>query len=333
MKRLMIAVGGLLLSVAVCFAAEKKVLFIGNSYTFVNNLPRAFEALANVGGYKVKVDSYTKGAASLHEFLTSPEHAACRDRVAHGGYDYVILQDQSQTPYFMPERTLDAGEKWCALAKKAGAKPVLFLTWAHAQKGKNGQWQALAGMQEGTSTTYCKLAEKTGAKVAPVGEAWQTWYKKYPSVALHGNDGSHPNALGTYLAACVLYGTISDRKPTKLPSRLQGLTIPAGKVRDLQKIAEIAVRDFSAEKYLAARAKADAKLPSIESLKPLLQPGATMRPLLDKLGTPASREGETVHYRVQGGGVLALTPGAGDKVKQAIYIDAKGAPFAILLQP
>ncbi len=311
----------------------KKVLFIGNSYTYVNDLPRAFEVLANVGGCKVKVDSYTKGAASLQEFLDSPQHARCRELVTQGGYDFIVFQDQSQTPYITPERTLEAGKVWCAMAKKAGATPVLFITWAHAQKDRKGDWQSVPGMQEGTTTTYCRLAEASGAKAAPVGEAWRRWYKKYPGTALHSDDGSHPNALGTYVAACVLYGTICRQKPTELPQRLAGLRIPAGKVKDAQKIAEATLKSFTPEKYLAARAEADAQLPALDELMPLLRKGATMKPLTDKLGEAPTREGDTLCYPLRGGGQLHLTPGKGGRVKQAIHVDVSGRPSAILLQP
>ncbi len=316
---------------------EISVLFIGNSYTYVNDLPGILESLAQAEGRKLHVESYTQGAATLMEFMSSPAHARCRELVSGGRFHYVILQDQSQTPWMMPERTLEYGRQWCELARKAGAKPVLFITWAHAQPDKQGRFEALPGMQEGLTTTYCQLAVETRAMVAPVGEAWKRWHRKYPDIPLHSRDGSHPNALGSYLAANVIYATIFHQSPIGLSTRLKAggrpLRLPAAKAKDAQKIAAATLKHFSAAKYLEARAKADAALPRLEELMPLLQQGATMAPLTEKLGKPASRQAGALSYPLRGGAMLHLTPGENGKVRQAIVTESNGTPRAVLLQP
>ncbi len=318
---------------------ETTVLFIGNSYTYVNDLPAMLASLAEGKDRQLRVESYTKAAATLMEFMTDPAHARCRELLREGGFDYVVLQDQSQTPYFTPERTLEFGRQWCALAKEAGTTPVLFITWAHAQPDKKGHFEPLAGMQEGLTTTYCRLAQATGARVAPVGEAWKRWHghRKLGETPLHDRDGSHPNAVGSYLAACVLYAAIFRETPEGLPARAkmgrQALRLPGGIARDAQKVAASTVKNFSATKYLKARAEADASLPTLDELMPLLQPGATMQPLLDRLGKPATRQAGAFGYPLRGGSVLHLTPGDKGKVKQAIVTEPNGAPRAILLQP
>ncbi len=320
-------------------AEEVSALFIGNSYTYVNDLPSILRSLATEKGRKLRVDSYTKGAATLMEFMTGPEHARCRELVRQGKFDYVILQDQSQTPYFTPERTLDYGRQWCELAKQAGATPVLFITWAHAQPDKKGHFEPITGMQEGLTTTYCRLAEATGAKVAPVGEAWKRWHrhKKHGDTPLHDSDGSHPNPLGSYLAACVIYATLFNETPVGLPTRARmgkrALRIPGGLAKDAQKVAAATMKGFSAKKYLETRAEADASLPSLDELMPLLQQGATMAPLKERLGKPVARQAGAISYPLKGGSMLHLTPGEGGKVKQAIVTEANGAPRAVLLQP
>ncbi len=318
---------------------EVAVLFIGNSYTYVNDLPSMLESLAKAEGKKLRVDSYTKGAATLMEFMTNPVHARCREMVSKGGFNYVILQDQSQTPYFTPERTLDYGKQWCELAKEAGATPVLFITWAHAQPNKKGHFEPLPGMQEGLTSTYCQLAEATGAKVAPVGEAWKRWHrhKKHGDTPLHDRDGSHPNALGSYLSACVLYATLFRESPVGLPARAKMgkrvMRIPGELAKEAQKVAAATLKGFSASKYLKARAEADAALPSLDELMPLLQTGATMDPLMEKLGKPVSRQAGALSYPLRGGAMLHLTPGEKGKVRQAIVTEANGTPRAVLLQP
>ncbi len=316
---------------------ELSVLFIGNSYTYVNDLPGMLEALAAGKGKQLRAESYTQGAATLMEFMANPAHTRCRELVSQGKFDYVILQDQSQTPYFTPERTLEYGQKWCGLAKEAGATPVLFITWAHAQPNKKGRFEPLTGMQEGLTATYCRLAEATGAKVAPVGEAWKRWHRQHAGVPLHDRDGSHPNPVGSYLAACVLYATLFNESPLGLPARAKvgkrHMRIPGDIAKDAQKLAAATVKGFSAARYLEARAKADAARPSLDELMPLLQPGATMDKLMERLGKPAARQAGALSYPLRGGSMLHLTPGDKGQVLQAIVTEANGTPRAVLLQP
>ncbi len=316
---------------------ETAILFIGNSYTYFNALPVIVKSLSEAKGHKVRVDSYAVAATTLMDYMINPAHARCRELVKTGGFDYVILQDQSQTPYFTPERTLIYGKQWCDLVKQSGAKPVLFITWAHAKSSKNGRMEPLANMQNGLTTTYSQLAKQTGALTAPVGEAWRLWHKKFPTNPLHSRDGSHPNTLGSYMAACVIYGAIWKESPEGLPTTItsgkQTLRIPAVSAKEAKKIAASTLKHFTPERFLKMREEALAKLPALEDLMPLLQEGATMPPLMKKLGTPLMKQDDAYCYPLRNGAMLHLTPGEKGRVRQAIVTEANGAPNAILIQP
>ncbi len=301
------------------------VLFIGNSYTFVNDLPAVFEAMAKAGKTPMRVESYTKGGGTLTEFLDSPAHARCRDLLAQGNFSAVVLQDQSQSPLFTPERTIDAAQRWCALAKQAEAKPVLFLTWAHAQTGEKGRAALQADMQERATTVYCKLSQETGAKLSPVGEAWRLWLKEHPDIPLHGEDGRHPNALGTYLSACALYGTLCRKSPVGLPAKLKSgkkilLQVPAKQAAAAQKTAEKTLRSFKPGDYLRQQKETDAARPSIEELRPLIRTGSALGPLEEKLGQPAAVQGNIRCYLLRGGGLMHVTVGEDGSIRRVAVV-------------
>ncbi len=316
---------------------ETAVLFIGNSYTYFNALPVIVKSLAEAKGHSVRVDSYAVAATTLMDYMINPDHAKCKELVKNGHFDYVVLQDQSQTPYFTPERTLIYGKQWCDLIKQSGAKPVLFITWAHANGGKNGHFQPMANMQNGLTTTYSQLAKQTGAITAPVGEAWRLWHKKFPNTPLHSKDGSHPNTLGSYMAACVIYGAIWRESPEGLPTTVTSgkntLRLPSVPAKEAKKIANQTLKKFNPEHFLKMREEALAKLPTLEELMPLLQQGATIAPLMKKLGKPQTKQEGAYCYPLRNGAMLHLTPGDKGKVRQAIVTEANGTPTAILLQP
>lgn len=225
-------------------AGKKKgtvsVLFLGNSYTYVNDLPGVVEAMAKTGKSKLKTQSYTAGGAALIQFWEGSEHAKARERVKQGCFDYVVLQDQSVTPCSAPQWTLKFGGKWAQLAHYGKSKPVFFLTWAH----KTPDGRAFDGrMQDELTAVYRRVAQENDALLAPVGEAWRQWYQLHPTDSLHAEDGSHPNALGTYLAGCVFYAVLTKESAVGLPCRLRTapghtLAVPADKAKECQRIAD-----------------------------------------------------------------------------------------------
>lgn len=62
------------------------------------------------------------------------------------------------------------------------------------------------------ATAYDDAGGPIGAKVAPAGIAFAASLAQRPDLVLNAQDG-HPTVYGTYLAGCVLYGTLFDRTP------------------------------------------------------------------------------------------------------------------------
>ena len=269
------------------------VFFIGNSYTYVNDLPAVVDAMLNAGAKgkpkaAYKVDSYTRGAASLTEFLDSPGDAPCREKLEKGGFRWVVLQDQSQTPSEIPQMTMRGGHGWAEIAKKGGAKPVLFITWEHAIKSSDGKFVSTPRMQDKLSTTYCELAMEIGAKVAPAGEAWRMWREEFPDATLYSGDGSHPNPLGTYLAGCVFYATLTGQSPVGLPNKVARIQVPAKEAKECQRIAWKVVKNFKPDTFLQELKAQDAARPALADVRPMLAPGVTVKALVERLGKPAT---------------------------------------------
>ena len=90
--------------------------------------------------------------------------------------------------------------------KKAGAETVMFMTWERPDSVQGGVTTA------NLSEMYYSLGQKLNASVAPVGLAFFRALLVRPQLILYNNDG-HPTPQGTYLAACVIYGTIFRRNP------------------------------------------------------------------------------------------------------------------------
>lgn len=194
-----------------------RVLFIGNSHTFTNDLPGLFAELMRAGGHAAEAGQSAHGGWSLSDHVVSAETL---DWIATGDWDYVVLQERGwvhdvEGEMYPAVRTLDAE------IRAAGAETVLFMTWG--RRGGMGIPSApdYESMQAQVASNYKGIADELDLVVAPVGIAWQQALALDPELALWGGDGSHASLAGTYLAASIFYTVSSGESP-------EGLAYTAG---------------------------------------------------------------------------------------------------------
>lgn len=185
------------------------VLFIGNSYTYCNGLPVMLGDLAKARGRTVATRKVTKGGVTLKWHSRNPETL---EAIAEGGWDFVVLQDQSLAPVERPDMLRGASIDLAARIRKAGGEPVLYMTWAR---------QHAPETQEAITEAYSRVGAEIDARVAPVGVAWGRSLAAHPEITLHTADRSHPTIDGSYLAACVFLATLLGETPVGLPSRFR----------------------------------------------------------------------------------------------------------------
>lgn len=211
----------------------RRVLFIGNSYTYYNNLPQMLAGLAKAAqpAQALEAEMVTVGGATLKRMWEQGEALAA---IKRGGWAFVVLQEQSTLgvttmvdgkPQIADPKTFhEYARLFDAEIKKAGAQTVFYLTWAR-QNAPETQTQLTAA--------YTAIAKELHTTLVPVGPAWATALKRQPQLALHIADKSHPTAMGTYLAACVFYATLTGRSPVGLPNIVTGAQVDtSGKAKE-----------------------------------------------------------------------------------------------------
>lgn len=193
-----------------------RVLFIGNSYTYVNDLPGTFALLSSSGGHPVETGTDAQGGA----MLTDHAAAASTTRTLNSAkWNIVVLQEQSQGPsieYFRQTQMYPAARQLVAQIRGVGAQPMFFLAWARRDGLPENGIPNYATMQTAVDQGYLTIANEQGAPVAPVGYAWQTLLAQTTPSDLWQSDGIHPTSRGTYLAACVFYAAIFRASPKGL---------------------------------------------------------------------------------------------------------------------
>lgn len=171
-----------------------KVLFIGNSHTFVHYVPARVSAFCESCGRPLDAVMLTHPGVGLDWHL---QQSQTYFNLMFGCYDAVILQ-HSAHPFPGEESLLSAGERMAALTPKE-TKIYLYMTWSEKS---NPQGQAVM------SKAYEALAEKIGAIVCPVGHVWQQVANVHPEEELYFADGEHSSVLGASLSAAVVGRTI-----------------------------------------------------------------------------------------------------------------------------
>ena len=185
-----------------------EVLFVGNSYTYGNDLPGTFARLADGRGLAVRSTMLAQGGMDLADHL---EEGEVQRLLAERDFDWVVLQEQStlgvnrfhdgRVDFSDTSAYRNAARALTALAREDGARVALLLTWA--RRGQKNNQPFLNGAVAG-------LARELEATLVPAGAAWMAALQEHPDLPLYESDGSHPSATGTHLVAAGLLASLFE---------------------------------------------------------------------------------------------------------------------------
>lgn len=199
----------------------KSVLFLGNSYTYVNNLPQLLSDVAAAMGDSVYFDISAPGGYTLQGHTTN---ATSLGKIALGNWDVVVLQEQSQRPSFpdaqVAVEVFPYARQLDSLIRSANpcAETMFFMTWGrkNGDAGNCAFWPPVCtydGMDSLLNLRYRMMADSNDAVVSPVGAVWNYLRKNHPSIELYDPDGSHPSIAGSIAAAYCFYTSVFRKSP------------------------------------------------------------------------------------------------------------------------
>ena len=195
-----------------------RILFVGNSHTFYNNLTGIFVNIINASGHKSDVNELSTGYYSLKQFADPQEKggAVLENALTQQKWDFVILQENtskalsaaSSEEMYPSARLLD--EK----IRAAGGQTVFLMTWAPKDGMKNGfKNEKREEIQSDLASSYMTIAEELDSLLIPAGISFMRCAQEYPDIELWDSDGQHPSPAGSYLAACTAYALIYQESP------------------------------------------------------------------------------------------------------------------------
>ncbi len=201
------------------------ILFIGNSFTYYNDMPTAYFApICKEGGYSVNVTSITNGGHYLYEFADPNDTYGAKVKTAltNNKYDIVIIQDQSRGPIKYPTKFYNAARTLAAMVKTNGAELYFYSTWGYKEGYTHlpdcGGTTEIMEMK--LRAAYSAIAEEVGAKLVYAGVAMLDIHQN-TSINVYQDDLFHPRPAGSLTVAYTFYATLFGEDP-------RGLTFTGG---------------------------------------------------------------------------------------------------------
>ena len=253
-----------ILSFLICFsissfAKTKRVLFIGNSYVYVNNLP---QVVADIASSTIDTLLFDANAVGGYRLMDHSTDATTLSKIAAGNWDYVVLQEQSQMPSFPMNQVqtdvLPYAHLLDSIIHEASpcAKTLFYMTWGrkNGDASNCGSWPPVCtymGMDSLLRERYLMMANDNHALVAPAGPVWRKLRANNPTIELYQADESHPSEAGTFAIACAFYSIIFEKNPLNIPYNFTLSTNDAQAIRIAAKtIAFDSLAYWNVYKYL-----------------------------------------------------------------------------------
>lgn len=266
-------------------AKSRSALFLGNSYTYSNNMPQMVQLIALSVGDSLEYDVNAPGGFTMGGHFSN---TVSLQKLSLGNWDYVVLQDQSQFPAVMNYnyQTPHLVDSLCK-ALNPCATVLFYMTWGR----KNGMfststWPYTAtylGMDSVLQSRYRIMAQMNNSEVSPAGAVWRYIRENYPDIELYQADESHPSFEGSYAVAMCFYTSIFRKDPRPVTKNYM---IPDSTAAKIKQAVKLVVYDSLAKwgigeyDYLK-NDSCDNKTSLIESNKQLIQ--VFPNPVLDIL--------------------------------------------------
>lgn len=218
---------------------KRKALFLGNSYTDVNNLPQLVHDVALSAGDTLIFDKNAPGGYRLSNHYNDVTSKA---KIMAGGWEYVVLQGQSQEPITGNNEFLSSGIDLYQLIKQYNpcAITLPYMTWGR----KNGNADlcpffpeacTYQAMDSALKSKYLYLSNFINGEISPVSVVWNYLRKNHPNIELYWADESHPTEAGSYAAACCFYASIFKKDPTLITDNFGLSTTDANIIKNAAK--------------------------------------------------------------------------------------------------
>lgn len=190
-----------------------RVLFIGNSLTYVNDLPTIVERVAEAAGKHIETEMLALPDYALIDHWNDGQ---AQQRIRSGHFDYVVLQQGPSSLPLNRDTLRLATALFAPVIRANGGVPALFAVWPEVER---------SSVYPVVSESYRLAAEDVDGVFLPVGDTWAATFNARGDAPLYGDDGYHPGFAGSYAAAVVMVSVFANVDPRSLPGEISGVSL------------------------------------------------------------------------------------------------------------
>jgi len=194
------------------FNKEYKILFIGNSYTYFNELWNLVKNVCEKYNIKISVEEVTSGGYTLEKMndVNDLFGNKVNSKLNENKYDVVVLQEQSFRPCIDKELFFEAVRNLHKKINRNGARTLLYETWGRKEGSVDLEKRNMTSneMSSRLIEAYESIKDELGIYIASVGKAFQIINNEYKDIELYNEDKSHPSLLGSILSSLVISSVI-----------------------------------------------------------------------------------------------------------------------------
>lgn len=173
-----------------------RLLFVGNSLTYTNNLPNLVSVLAAENGRNVSVETLAFPNYALEDHWNDGK---IQTMIASGKYNYVIVQQGPSSQNEGRLMLLDYGVKLSQKCSQYKIQLVFYMVWPSVTNYNSF---------DSVIQNYADAAKQANAILCPVGKKWKEYIDETKDYSYYGPDGFHPSLRGSEVAAEIIYNTL-----------------------------------------------------------------------------------------------------------------------------
>ena len=226
------------------------IMLIGNSFFYYNNslhnhLGDLYDADPDLDTPRRRSITINGSSLSWHDvesYLSNEEIGSFRidsDTNTYEPYDkqdidVVIMMDCSLCPINdeRKESFYKYVKKHSEVIRSKGAEPIIFMSWPYKNRPE---------MQADLEKAFFKASNENNLRMVPAGKAFLFVNENFPSINLYTKDLRHPSKEGTYLAALMVFATLSNKSPVGNPYKMD---IDPEVAKILQEVAWMVHQEF-----------------------------------------------------------------------------------------
>ncbi|WP_330489506.1 SGNH/GDSL hydrolase family protein [Tenacibaculum sp. FZY0031] len=178
----------------------QQILFVGNSLTYTNNMPKMLAYIGNQQGVPINTKSLCFPNYAIIDHINDGK---LQKLLAKKQFDYLVIQQGPSSQAEGKRMLIQDGATIRALCKQYNTKLGYFMVWPSVS-----YYHTFDKVIE----NHKSAAQQNNALLFPVGIIWKEYNTYKDKESLYSLDNFHPSTAGSFVAALTIFHQLYPTK-------------------------------------------------------------------------------------------------------------------------